>query len=179
MSKKPKKKPPTLTERVKNLESVVKGSETDWSLTEIQGILNRTNLTPEMGEQELLDLSARVQMIEDLIDYLGKSESHTGPQTIKHRLDIIEGNLEILHSSHLGHTNYAPAEFRQMHGFVPGNTKNSEPLESDIGRCLRLMTELRDLILKFREDEDEDGYYLVEASIELLADAAGMEANVK
>lgn len=66
----------------------------------------------------LLDKEKSPKIHEVLVE-LGKTDFHTGEQTLKNRLDIIEGMLNIFCQSHMGHTNYDPVEFKEMHGFYP------------------------------------------------------------
>ncbi len=79
------------------------------------------------------ELTALNRFIADL----GKTDFHSGTQDLKTRLEIIEGCIDILHSSHLGHTNTSIAEFRQMHGFDPEEEVRSRPAISEEQRIYR------------------------------------------
>lgn len=99
-------------------------------------------------------------------------------RAIQVRLSILEGNVSILHQSHLSHTNTDIVEFKNMHGFVPGISQlsGSSFLEAaGIARLMTLTVELRDLIIEVRGWEIEDGHHAMKAAIEILADAAGVE----
>ena len=112
----------TLAERVKRIETLLDGKDeenTNWSYQDIRKIIDRTDLIPTMSNQELMNIAPSYERIERLLEELGQTDSHTGHKSLKNRLDIIEGCLDILHMSHLGHTNTAEAEFEEMHGFKP------------------------------------------------------------
>ena len=127
MSEKLKKifrRTPSLEMRVKTIEILLEGEDTEpessnWSYKDIRQIIDKTDLVPNMSNQELQNIAPSYMRIETLLDELGKTEEHTGPKTLKYRLEMIEGCISILHMSHLGHTNFAPAEFESMHGFLP------------------------------------------------------------
>ncbi|MBD3405688.1 MAG: hypothetical protein GF411_06100 [Candidatus Lokiarchaeota archaeon] len=57
-----------------------------------------------------------IQYFESKMRELGKTDSHTGEQTLENRLSIIEGGLTILYDSHLNTTGSKHAEFENMHG---------------------------------------------------------------
>jgi len=118
---------PSLKKRVKAIEILLEGEDAEpessnWSYKDIREILDKTDLVPNMSNQELQNIAPSYMRIETLLDELGKTDKHTGPQTLKYRLEIIEGCISIFHMSHLGHTNYAEAEFRGMHGYNPSLT---------------------------------------------------------
>lgn len=151
--------------------------------------MSEKSYDPDSNEmKELL----KVNIVDEMSEVLKAIDGKLTPEimekldwairAIQVRLSIAEGNLEILHSSHLGHTNYAPAEFKQMHGFVPGTARKSgsvSPEAKDIAKMMRLVVELRDLIIEVWEWEIEDGRYAMEAAIEILANAAGMEVVIR
>ena len=129
------RKSPSLEKRVEVLEILLQGDDTEpecsnWSYEDIRQILDKTDLVPNMSNQELQNIASSYQRIEKLLYELGQTDEHTGEQTLKTRLDMIEGCISILHMSHLGHTNYEEAEFRGMHGYNPSQT--DEPLKQRV-----------------------------------------------
>lgn len=123
-----RRKSPSLKKRVETIETLLKGDDrepevSNWSYKDIRQILDRTDLIPDMSNQELMNIAPSYMRIEALIDELGKTDAHTGEQTLKYRLEIIEGCINILHMSHLGHTNTSDLEFKGMHGVLPSMTK--------------------------------------------------------
>ena len=86
-----------------------------------------------------------VSRIDARFDKLGETDHHIGKQTLEERLNIIEGGLQIFAMSHLGHTNTADAEFREMHGFTPFS------LKGDIGDRIKGMQRKLDKIVNFLE----------------------------
>ena len=111
------KRTPSLEKRVKAIEILLEGEDTEpessnWSYKEIREILDKTDLVPNMNNQELMNIAPSYERIEKILYDVSQTDEHTGPKTLKYRLAMIEGCISILHSSHLGHTNYAEAEFR-------------------------------------------------------------------
>ena len=119
----------TLAERVKRIETLLDGKDEEntlnWSYQDIRKIIDRTDLIPTMSNQELMNIAPSYERIERLLEELGQTDSHTGHKSLKNRLDIIEGCLDILHMSHLGHTNTQNVEFEEMHGFKPFEIKGN------------------------------------------------------
>ena len=118
------KRKPSLEKRIKDIEILLEGEDTEpdssnWSYKDIRQILDKTDLIPNMSNQELMNIAPSYHRIEKLLYEVAQTDEHTGPKTLKYRLDMIEGSISILHMSHLGHTNYAEAEFRGMHGYNP------------------------------------------------------------
>ena len=118
-----RRKSPSLEKRVKTIEILLQGEDTEpeksnWSYEQIRQILDRTDLIPNMSNQELQNIAPSYQRIEKLLYELGQTDAHTGEKTLKYRLEIIEGSISILHMSHKGHTNYQDVEFEGMHGFT-------------------------------------------------------------
>ena len=116
----------SLEERVKKIEILLEGEDkepehSNWSYEDIREIIDKTDLVPNMRNQELVNIAPSYHRIEALLERLGKTEAHIGPQTLEERLDIIEGCIDILHMSHMGHTNFADVEFESMHGFMPSS----------------------------------------------------------
>ena len=129
------KRKPSLAKRVKEIEILLNGDDkepesTNWSYKDIREIIDKTDLVPNMSNQELQNIAPSYMRIEALLEELGKTDSHTGPKTLKYRLDMIEGCLSILHMLHLGHTNYEEVEFRGRHGYNPSET--DEPLKQRV-----------------------------------------------
>jgi hypothetical protein len=127
---------PSLEKRVKIIETLLSGDDTEpeksnWSYKDIRQILDRTDLIPNMSNQELMNIAPSYMRIEALLDELGKTDNHTGPKTLKYRLEIIEGCINILHMSHMGHTNFADTEFKSMHGFIPIQLEGNIPQRID------------------------------------------------
>ena len=121
------KRTPSLTKRVQDIEILLEGEDTEpdqsnWSYKDMREILDKTDLVPNMSNQELQNIAPSYERIEKILYEVSQTEEHTGPQTLKYRLEMIEGCISILHSSHLGHTNYAKAEFIGMHGYNPSQT---------------------------------------------------------
>lgn len=130
------KNTPSLEKRVEKIETLLRGDDgepevTNWSYKDIRQILDRTDLIPNMSNQELQNIAPSYMRIENLLEELGKTDSHTGEQTLKYRLDIMEGCIDILHMSHMGHTNFADAEFKSMHGFIPIQLEGNIPQRVD------------------------------------------------
>ncbi|MBY8998800.1 MAG: hypothetical protein KGD60_13820 [Candidatus Thorarchaeota archaeon] len=140
---------------------------------------------PDSSEaKELLE----VNIVDEMSEVLRAIDGKISPEimekldwsirAIQVRLSIVEGNVSILHQSHLSHTNTDFVEFKNMHGFTPGTAqKKEQPLGSDstIGRAITLTSTLIDLIQELREYEDETTYYAVEAMVALIVKAAGLE----
>ena len=129
------KRKPSLAKRVTEIEILLNGDDkepenSNWSYKEIREIIDKTDLVPDMSNQELQNIAPSYMRIEALLDELKTTDAHTGPKTLKYRLDMIEGCLSILHMSHLGHTNYEEVEFRGMHGYNPSET--DEPLKQRV-----------------------------------------------
>ena len=118
---------PSLEKRVEAIEILLKGDDTEpefsnWSYKDIRQILDKTDLVPNMSNQELQNIAPSYNRIEAILEEVKHTDTHTGPQTLKYRLDMIEGCLSILHEAHMGHTNYSEIEFRGMHGYNPSQT---------------------------------------------------------
>jgi hypothetical protein len=123
-----KQKPASLEERVKSIEILLAGddkepTDSNWSYEQIRQILDRTDLVPDMNNQELRNIAPSYERIEKLLDDLGTSPDFYTGHTLKERLNVIEGCISILHSAHLGHTNFEDSEFQEMHGFTPFKIK--------------------------------------------------------
>ena len=141
----------TLEERVKQIELLLEGEDelakTNWSYREIRQILDKTDLVPNMSNQDLLNIAPSYERMERLLDDLGKTDFHTGPKTLKQRLDIIEGCIDILHMSHLGHTNTRSEEFESMHGFEPFEIQGDlieriEGIQKKVDRIIKVLEKI-------------------------------------
>ncbi len=120
-----RRKTSSLEERVNNIEILLAGDDmkpasSNWSYRDIRQILDRTDL--------------------------GKSPDFYTGSTLKERLSVIEGCIDILHSAHMGHTNFDGVEFKDMHGFSP--TK----LKGDLLKRIDGMQKKLDLIVSLFED---------------------------
>jgi len=120
------KKTPSLEERVSKIEILLEGEDkepesSNWSYVDIREIIDKTDLIPNMSNQELMNIAPSYHRIEALLERLGKTDAHIGPQTLEERLNIIDGCIDILHMSHIGHTNFVDVEFEAMHGFIPSS----------------------------------------------------------
>ena len=154
------KRKPSVEKRVKEIEILLNGDDKEpekinWSYKDIREILDKTDLVPNMSNQELRNIAPSYMRIEALLDELGKTDEHTGPQTLKYRLEMIEGCISILHSSHLGHTNYAEAEFRGMHGYNSSQTDENlrqqvDGIQKKLDRVTKLL-ETAEFILKGKD----------------------------
>jgi hypothetical protein len=127
---------PSLEKRVEIIEMLLSGDDSEpeksnWSYKDIRQILDRTDLVPNMSNQELMNIAPSYLRIENRLENLGKTDSHTGEKTLEYRLNIIEGCIDILHMSHMGHTNFADAEFKSMHGFIPIQLEGNIPQRVD------------------------------------------------
>lgn len=104
---------------------------------------------------------------------------------LKKKLGEIEANLTDLQNAHLHYAGSDLAEYKERHGFKPGEydslvktepaePKECEPLEK---KLLRMGAELENIIgLLLKQDPpDKWDYYAIEFVIERLARAAGME----
>lgn len=143
------RKSPSLEKRVKAIEILLEGEDTEpessnWSYKDIRLIIDKTDLIPNMSNQELQNIAPSYMRIEALLDELGKTEEHTGPKTLKYRLEMIEGCISILHMSHIGHTNYSEPEFRGMHGYNPSQTEENlrervDGMQTKLDRITKLL----------------------------------------
>ena len=121
------RKLPSLEKRVEAIEILLAGDDIEpdnsqWSYEQIRQILDKTDLIPNMSNQYLQNIAPSYMRIETLLDEVKDTDFHTGPKTLKYRLEMIEGCLNILHEAHMGHTNYSEIEFRGMHGYNPSQT---------------------------------------------------------
>ena len=128
MSEQKEKVELTLLERIKRIETLLEGNDeekSNWSYRDLRQIIDKTDLVPNMSNQELMNIAPSYLRIERLLEELGQTDMHTDSKTLKNRLNIIEGCIDILHMSHLGHTNTQNAEFEEMHGFKPFEIKGN------------------------------------------------------
>ena len=121
------KRNPSLGKRIETIEILLAGDDTEpdnsqWSYEQIRQIIDKTDLIPTMSNQELQNIAPSYERIERILEEVKETDAHTGPKTLKYRLDMIEGSLSIFAMSHIGHTNYAEAEFIGMHGYNPSQT---------------------------------------------------------
>lgn len=89
--------------------------------------------------ERLESLNGRVDAIEKRIDNLGKTDAHTGEQTIEERLNIIEGMQDIMCSAHKGHTNYSEAEYFGMHESIGKSREQLEGMQKKLDRISKLL----------------------------------------
>ena len=120
-------KAPSLEKRVETIEILLAGDDTEplrsnWSYEDLRQIIDKTDLIPNMQNQELMNIAPSYERIERILEEAKTTDSHTGPQTLSYRLDMIEGCLAIFAMSHIGHTTYEEVEFRSMHGYNPSET---------------------------------------------------------
>jgi len=126
------------------------------ALFEHEKFLQMLQLTEEQQEQltkslehfsefndklrDTFDLHDRIMSrIDGRFESLGQTDTHTGPQTIEYRLEIIEGCLSILHSAHKGHTNYSDAEYYGMHDNIETNKGQLDALQKKLDRVTKLL----------------------------------------
>ena len=130
--------------------------ELNRALFEHEKFLQMLLLTPEQQQQltkslehfaefndklrKIFDLQDRIMSrIDARFEKLGQTETHTGPKTLEYRLDIIEGNISILHSAHKGHTNYSDAEYYGMHDNIEANKGQLEAMQKKLDRITKLL----------------------------------------
>jgi hypothetical protein len=65
-----------------------------------------------------MSIEQRIKAIEDHLIELGKTDAHTGEQTLEFRLSVMEGGIQILESQHLECNNSDEGEFKAAHGFI-------------------------------------------------------------
>ena len=139
------KETPSLEERITKIELLLEGedkepSTSNWSYEEMRTILDKSGLAPNMARnQELCGLDVRVDVIEELLTRLGKTDAHIGEQTLEFRLSIIEGCLNIIHSAHKGHTNYSEIEYYGMHENIESKKKQLDAIQTKIDRVTKLL----------------------------------------
>jgi hypothetical protein len=139
------KETPSLEARIEKIETLLEGDDqepnhSNWTYQQIRTILDKSGLVPNMARnQELCDLDLRVDEIEDLLIRLGKTDTHTGEQTLEFRLSILEGSLDILHSAHKGHTNYSEAEYYAMHERVEQKIGQLQGIQKKLDRIAKLL----------------------------------------
>lgn len=111
-----------IEEAVVNIQALLRPPEnvepSQWSYEELRAIIDRTDLRPAMDNQRLENVGQELADLEVRIDKLGETDAHCGEKTLEERLNIIEGGIQILEMSHLGHTNSDEGEFKGMHGFI-------------------------------------------------------------
>ena len=147
------KRKPSLEKRIKDIEILLEGEDTEpdssnWSYKDIRQILDKTDLIPNMSNQELQNIAPSYERIEAILEEVKETDAHTGPQTLKYRLEMIEGCLSILNMSHIGHTNYSEVEFRGMHGYNPSQT------DEDLRQQVDGMQKKLDRITKLLENAE-------------------------
>jgi len=136
---------PSLEERISKIEILLEGddkepSASNWSYEQIRTILDKSGLTPNMARnQELCGLDKRVDVLENLLESLGKTEAHSGEQTLEYRLSIIEGMQSIFCSAHKGHTNYDEAEYYGMHDNIEAQRGQLDAIQKKIDRVTKLL----------------------------------------
>jgi len=140
---------PSLEKRIREIEILLAGDDTEpnnsnWSYKEIRQIIDRTDLIPNMHNQELMNIAPSYARIQSILDEVAETDAHTGPKTLKYRLDMIEGSLGIFAMSHMSHTNYAEAEFRNMHGYNPSQT--DETLRSKVDGMQKSLDRIKKLL---------------------------------
>jgi len=139
------KRTPSLEARIEKIETLLEGDDqepnhSNWTYQQIRTILDKSGLAPNMARnQELCDLDLRVDKIEDLLTRLGKTDAHTGDQTLEFRLSVIEGMLDIFSSAHKGHTNYSEVEYYGMHESVEQKTGQLQGLQKKLDRITKLL----------------------------------------
>jgi len=153
---------------------------------------------PSSWEQKEL---LRVNIVDEMEAVLKAIDGKISPEmmdkldwsirAIQVRLSIAEGNISILHSSHLGHTNYHAPNFQQMHGILPAgeNTpgnEQSDPVtnltkalygenESAETRATKLAMMLAIELNTCYNSEDPSPYMLGKTLVQSLAEIYGLE----
>jgi hypothetical protein len=136
----------SLTERLSKIEALLFPDESEssqWTYEELREIIDKTDLTPGMQNQELMNVSLELQRVQQRLDDLGHTDAHQGEQTLEERLNIIEGGISILCGQHLGYTSSDAGEFKGAHGFEPVRIKGDlleriEGIQKKIDRLLFL-----------------------------------------
>jgi hypothetical protein len=117
----------SLNERLAKIEALLFPEESEsvsqWSYEELREIIGKTDLTPDMQNQGLMNVGLELERVEQRLDDLGHTDAHQGEQTLEERLNIIEGGISILCGQHLGYTPSDAGEFRGAHGFEPAQVK--------------------------------------------------------
>jgi len=135
---------PSLEKRIREIETLLAGQDNHWSYEEIRDIIDRTDLVPNMNNQELMNIAPSYERIQSILDEVAETDAHIGPKTLKYRLDMIEGSLDIFAMSHMNHTNYAEAEFRNMHGYNPSQT--DETLRAKVDSMQKALDKIKKLL---------------------------------
>lgn len=155
--------------RVKDIETLLKGgkNENRWSLTEIQEIIDRTDLTTDMKNLPLTEMAER--------------------------LNLAEGNILNLQGSHRSHTNYDPTEFANMHGYeiealekLTGLSDSNpaskyvipELFQSHAKMIRHAMHFADEMSYLIRRDEDGESTGLAQALVTVLVELAGLKLEV-
>ena len=135
---------PSLEKRIEEIETLLAKQDDHWSYEEIRDIIDRTDLVPNMNNQELMNIAPSYERIQSILDEVAETDAHIGPKTLKYRLDMIEGSLDIFAMSHMNHTNYAEAEFRNMHGYNPSQT--DETLRAKVDSMQKALDKIKKLL---------------------------------
>lgn len=156
------------------------------------GLNHLERLLQSMGatEEKQARLTEVLRDFEDFTDRLrdilhnheaGLSSLEGFETRVNEKMGVLQGCIELLHQAHMSHMNYSPVEFKEMHGFMPGDgdslvTAEHEPLEK---RLLRLGYELEDTInLLLAHDPPESWtYHAIEFVIERLAKVSNVEVQ--
>jgi len=126
------------------------------ALFEHEKFLQMLNLSAEQQQQlttsleRFSEFNDRLQDVFEFLDRimsrfdnrferLGQTDTHTGPQTIEYRLEIIEGCLSILHGAHKGHTNYSQSEYYGMHDNIEENKGQLDAIQKKMDRITKLL----------------------------------------
>jgi len=168
-----------IQERLSKIEAALFDDGDKWNYPEIQNILDKTDLRDDMENQELLDMGARVKVLEEYLDRAGTTDFHNGAKNLETRLDVIEGCIGILQAAHRGHTNSSETEFQAMHGPLQKPAKSGAPNQEDVMKTLNLGLDLVHAIQDLREWEDPECYTICEFIAERVALAAGLHLDLQ
>ena len=136
-----------LNERLQKIEALLfpdKAKCEYWTYEELRDIIDKTDLTPDMDNQGLVDVGPELTSLQVRLDNLGHTDAHHGEQTLEERLNMLESTIQILEGAHLGHTNSDAGEFKSMHGFEPWQIKGDllqrmEGMQKKLDRILLLL----------------------------------------
>lgn len=116
----------SLNERLAKIESLLfpdKEEISQWTYEELREIIDKTDLTPDMNNQGLMNVGLELERVQERLHDLGHTDAHHGEQTLEERLIVIETGISILCGQHLGYTHSDAGEFKAAHGFEPAQVK--------------------------------------------------------